>query len=540
MLKQRLQQLLPAVRVFLGERLQCAFKRKHALWTNHSIIVPVSDVDDLEMIGELDKYIKQSNVVLTFLTIPYTQSKNCIFELRSAVRQGKGLIALMDYDTEHGGVSASELQARLVEADSRYERWGFDIRAPRSLMLHTALTRREFIEWSRLTRFQIVSLKLIADQLLQSEHSPRFHSSSIVSRVERLARHSVGPSTASAAATVGLLRDPSAVIPDPDGFPPRSSSSQPSTPRSSCTPNTPNTPPTSRAHSVSSSGTVTIRETYVEDDAGVSCKLAEPQKAYHLFCSPSLPGAVHLARELRGFHGFDLRISEEPGMINECDHFLLYLHGETWRCGLGRETLVNEVEYAIRNGIHLLLAHEMPGLDQEGRQPVEFASFFEYDHDTTPPQLLRAGVYEQAAVPLKGGSLRPVSMALLADAIKPVQPLETVQPAKASGGDVSRQRGNSLVHKRLRRARHSCINQDRVSVRRESKEDINLVSNRFGVRWSKRAVQRLKAGLGPVVGRRRAVPPKPSASISITEDIAGKETAIVRRDSDVDLLMTSV
>jgi hypothetical protein len=279
-----------------------------------------------------------------------------------------------------------------------------------------------------------------------------------------------------------------------------------------------------------------MRETYVEDDAGVSCKLAEPQRAYHLFCSPSLPGAVHLARELRGFHGFDLRISEEPDMMNQCDHFLLYLHGETWRCGPGRDTLVNEVEYAIRNGIHLLLAHEMPGLGQETRQPVEFASFFEYDHDTTPPQLLRAGIYGQVAVPLKGGSLRPVSMALLIDAIKPVQPLETVRPAKVSGGDVPRQRGNSLVHERLSRARHSWINQGKVSVRRESQEDVDLVPTRLGLRSTKVAVQRLKAALG----RRRTVPPKASPSISITGDIAGKETSIVRRESDVDLLMTSV
>ena len=535
-------------------RLHCTFKRSNAPWSTHILIAPVSDVDDFEMMGELDKYIKQSNAVLAFLTIPYLQSKNCIIELRSAVKQGKGLIVLVDYDTGHGGVGASELQARLVEADSRYESWGFDLRPPRGLMLHTALTRRESIEWSRLTRFQMVSMKLIADQLLQSTHSPRFHLSSNTSRVERL----VGQSNASAAATVGLLRCFSAAVLDPDGLPPHLSCSQPSTPRSPRiprtprtpntprtprTPNTPsipNTPHTSRAHSVSSSGTVMMRETVtMEDDAGEVCKLGEPQKAYHLFCSPSLPGAVQLARELRGFHGFDLRISEEPEMMNQCDHFFLYLHGETWRCGPERDTLSNEVEYAISNGIHLLLAHEMPGLGQEARQPVEFARFFEYDHDTTPPQLLRAGIYGQVAVPLKGGSLRPVSMALLANAIKPAQPLETVRPAKVSGGDISRQRANSLVHERLSRARHSWINQDKVSVRRESKvtkEDINLVPNIFGERWTKRAVQRLKAGLG----RRRAVPPKPSASISITEDIAGKETAIVRIDSDVNLLINSV
>ena len=56
---------------------------------------------------------------------------------------------------------------------------------------------------------------------------------------------------------------------------------------------------------------------------------------------------------------------------------------------------MGEVEYAFGCHIHSLLAHEMPGLDQEARGGVEFATFFECDHESTPPGLLRAGIYDQ-------------------------------------------------------------------------------------------------------------------------------------------------
>ena len=106
--------------------------------------------------------------VLCFLTAPYTQSRNCMLELRFAVQKAKQLIGLVDFDTEHGGLDETELKLQLVAADSRYERWGIDSTPPMGYELHAALASEELVEWSRLPPFQLIALKAIAVRLLPS------------------------------------------------------------------------------------------------------------------------------------------------------------------------------------------------------------------------------------------------------------------------------------------------------------------------------------------------------------------------------------
>ena len=69
-------------------------------------------------------------------------------------------------------------------------------------------------------------------------------------------------------------------------------------------------------------------------------------------------------------------------------------------------------------GVELLLAHEMPGIDQDERHGIEFASFFR----STPQRLLDAGIYVNIAVPLRGAAFRPVSLAMLAQKLGAAQP----------------------------------------------------------------------------------------------------------------------
>jgi hypothetical protein len=57
-IKRQLQRLLPAIRVFL-------------------------DVDDLENIGDLEKYVDQSAVILIFLSKGYFKSKNWCVQIRN-------------------------------------------------------------------------------------------------------------------------------------------------------------------------------------------------------------------------------------------------------------------------------------------------------------------------------------------------------------------------------------------------------------------------------------------------------------------------
>ena len=68
-------------------------------------------------------------------------------------------------------------------------------------------------------------------------------------------------------------------------------------------------------------------------------------------------------------------------------------------------------------GVHMLLAHEMPGVGQEARRPCEFGSFFSCADGATPGDLLKRGIYSEIAVALKGGEWRKASMALLTVAL---------------------------------------------------------------------------------------------------------------------------
>ena len=126
-----------------------------------------------------------------------------------------------------------------------------------------------------------------------------------------------------------------------------------------------------------------------------------------------------------------------PADEKPADMLLLYLDGRTWTSGPSSEALAREVLDAIRRHTPLLLVHEMPtasdGADEmcnccygadgarddqsvdgaQVRHSVEFDTFF----GTTPRELLRAGLYDHLAVPLKGGAWRKASFALLNEAL---------------------------------------------------------------------------------------------------------------------------
>ena len=55
---------------------------------------------------------------------------------------------------------------------------------------------------------------------------------------------------------------------------------------------------------------------------------------------------------------------------------------------------------------------------QEARHGCDFGLFFACEQGETPPELLRAGIYHEIAVPLKGGAWREASMVMLAKALR--------------------------------------------------------------------------------------------------------------------------
>ena len=97
---------------------------------------------------------------------------------------------------------------------------------------------------------------------------------------------------------------------------------------------------------------------------------------------------------------------------------LLYLTGQTWTRGKESDDLAAEVTRAMDLGVHVQLAHEMPGAGgQHGRFGCEFSAFFGHPDGTTPSDLLQRGIYSEIAVPLKGGPWREASMALFGVAL---------------------------------------------------------------------------------------------------------------------------
>ena len=114
----------------------------------------MADVDDLEEIGDLETYVDQSAVVNMFLSHGYFDSPNCLKEVRAAVRKEKPLMLTHEADTAKGG---GPLDAIANELDDKQLR-------------ETIFKEGRCITtWYRITVFQLVSLKQIAEfTLLQT------------------------------------------------------------------------------------------------------------------------------------------------------------------------------------------------------------------------------------------------------------------------------------------------------------------------------------------------------------------------------------
>ena len=89
-------------------------------------------------------------------------------ELRSSVIMGKHIIALVDPETVHGGLSIADIESHLIESDAAYAGWGFDNDYPKGRELFQAIFHNPPIEWNRLGLFQDVMRTQIAQRILAS------------------------------------------------------------------------------------------------------------------------------------------------------------------------------------------------------------------------------------------------------------------------------------------------------------------------------------------------------------------------------------
>jgi len=138
-----------------------------------------------------------------------------------------------------------------------------------------------------------------------------------------------------------------------------------------------------------------------------------------------------------------LYVSASMSSLPQCEHFLVYLNSRTWTSGNKSASFAQEVERAKASNVHLLLVHEMPGIGgQAERGGCDFGTFFACDRGATPQNLLTKGIYNEIAVPLKGGPWRETSMAMLAQAITSTSG-ETMSEmlARSSTGAMLKQQG---------------------------------------------------------------------------------------------------
>jgi len=108
------------------------------------------DIDDLESIDKLEEYIEQSQVIMIFVSKGYFKSNNCLREVHCTVAKKKPLALVHD--------TARYLQSYSPLETIKNEECPDDLRP--------IFDSKEVVEWHRVNDFQLVSLKLLAEEVL--------------------------------------------------------------------------------------------------------------------------------------------------------------------------------------------------------------------------------------------------------------------------------------------------------------------------------------------------------------------------------------
>ena len=109
-------------------------------------------MDDLESISDLELYIDNSQLLILFASRGYWLSRNCLREARAALEQQKPWLFVHEADSKKGGLGWQEMVAEV----------------PDDCMPLVDDCVYDVVPWIRLSRFQYVSLKQIAQALVLS------------------------------------------------------------------------------------------------------------------------------------------------------------------------------------------------------------------------------------------------------------------------------------------------------------------------------------------------------------------------------------
>ena len=355
------------------------------------LLLPASlrSVDDLENIGDLEKYIDQSAIILLFLSKGYFQSRNwcgtrtaacttclvdpslpllamlCVLipasrrgslrEVEATIVKLKPYLFVHEADPAKGGAPLEALAAELQNEMHR----------------NTLFDGRRVTVWHRIKDFQLVSLLQIAEDMLKlgSEYGGRgevplyIPGSQLDQKLAFPTRVTLyaspnNPGAAEAALEMTSIFSDVRVTEAPPGL------GRETTRRRLQVPNM-------RRRS---QGQLTVSAVVVQESTGTEMGQA-------------------VARE----------VAQPPS------HFLLYLSQQTFMGEVG-ETFAEEVRRAHAAGHPIAMIHET----DPQRHGCEFANFFQ----STPQDLIDSGLYKALAVAFMSGEAhRSVSRKLLAKAL---------------------------------------------------------------------------------------------------------------------------
>ena len=129
------------------------------------------DVDDLEEISALERYIDETAVILIFLSKGYFRSKNCLREVVATVKKRKPVVLVWEPDPNKGGAPVEALKEELRGMKEKFVEWSFDATVEECedyIFRESQLDGRPTVPWFRIYDFQLKSLSMIAQVVLTS------------------------------------------------------------------------------------------------------------------------------------------------------------------------------------------------------------------------------------------------------------------------------------------------------------------------------------------------------------------------------------
>jgi len=125
------------------------------------------DVDDLEEISALERYIDETAVVLIFLSKGYFRSKNCLREVVASTKKRKPIVLVWEPDQSKGGSPVEALKAELYERRELLAELGSTPEECEHYIFEESQTDgRPIVPWFRIKDFQLRSLRMIVRTML--------------------------------------------------------------------------------------------------------------------------------------------------------------------------------------------------------------------------------------------------------------------------------------------------------------------------------------------------------------------------------------